>query len=111
MMDHIASFVADPVATNSTLLFGAIFFTFMFMFFLIVGATGLANRRAEIRNRILLDRVVQAGGGGARAGVGGDVPLAALPERGRRRDAARRCRARSQVRREGKREDPSFSAS
>jgi tight adherence protein C len=62
MIDSIASFVADPVATSRTMLFGAIFFTFMFMFFLIVGTTGLANRRAEIRNRILLDRAIKLNG-------------------------------------------------
>jgi tight adherence protein C len=51
----------DPTSTSSAL-FGAIFFTFMFMFFLILGMTGLASRRADIRNRILLDRAIKSDG-------------------------------------------------
>jgi tight adherence protein C len=60
MMETLAAFVADPSA-ESTMLFGAIFFTFMFMFFLIIGVTGVANRRTDIRNRIFLDRVAASG--------------------------------------------------
>jgi tight adherence protein C len=61
-MDNLASVVADPVAPSGAMLFGAIFFTFMFMFFLILGVTGMASRRADIRNRIFLDRVVKLDG-------------------------------------------------
>jgi tight adherence protein C len=55
-------FSPDPAAATSTMLFGAIFFTFMFMFFLILGVTGLAQRRADIRSRMLQDRAVKANG-------------------------------------------------
>jgi hypothetical protein len=60
MMETLAAFVADPAA-ESTMLFGAMFFTFMFMFFLIIGVTGVAIRRADIRKRIFLDRVATSG--------------------------------------------------
>jgi tight adherence protein C len=61
-MDYLYSFVTDPAAANGTMLFGALFFTFMFMFFLILGVTGVANRRADIRNRVFLERAVKSGG-------------------------------------------------
>jgi tight adherence protein C len=62
-METILSFILpDPAATKGTMLFGAIFFTFMFMFFLVMGISGVAQRRGDIRNRILLDRTVKSAG-------------------------------------------------
>jgi tight adherence protein C len=63
-MEMILAFVPDQGA-RGTMLFGAVFFTVMFMFFLGVGATRMANRRADIRHRIMLDRAVKSDGGAA----------------------------------------------
>lgn len=54
--------VDEPGGANSGMLFGAIFFTFMFMFFLILGVTGAAQRRTDIRNRIMHDRTMKTDG-------------------------------------------------
>ncbi len=64
-MDTLLAFVTPDPAAGSTMLFGAIFFTLMFMFFVVFGATRAANRRSEIRNRILLDRTLKENGGAA----------------------------------------------
>ena len=54
--------VTEPGGTNSGMLFGAIFFTFMFMIFLILGVTGVAQRRNDIRNRIMQERTMNSDG-------------------------------------------------
>ncbi len=61
-MEHLINIVTTDPVDNGTMLFGAIFFTFMFMFFLILGMTGVMNRRAEIRDRIFLDRAIKSEG-------------------------------------------------
>jgi tight adherence protein C len=61
-MEYLLNIAAPDSASNGTMLFGAIFFSFMFMFFVAVGVTGLTNRRADIRNRIMLDRVIRQEG-------------------------------------------------
>ncbi len=61
-MDTIVNLIIPDPATNGTMLFGAIFFTFMFMFFLILGVTGVAQRRGDIRHRIMMDRAVNSDG-------------------------------------------------
>jgi tight adherence protein C len=63
-METLLNIVApDPANATGAMLFAAIFFTFMFMFFLVLGVTGAASRRSVIRNRIFLDRAVKADGG------------------------------------------------
>ncbi len=61
-MDMLINVISTDPAADGTMLFGAIFFTFMFMFFVVVGVTGLANRRTDIRNRIVLDRAIKSEG-------------------------------------------------
>lgn len=62
-METLLAFVMPDPAAGSTMLAGAVFFTVMFMFFIGVGAMRSANRRADIRNRILLDRTVKEDSG------------------------------------------------
>jgi tight adherence protein C len=62
-METLLAFVTQDRAAGGTVLFGAVFFTVMFMFFIGVGATRVANRRADIRNRILLDRTIKEDSG------------------------------------------------
>ena len=61
-MEYLLNVITPDPATGGTMLFGAIFFSFMFMFFVAVGVTGIANRRADIRNRIVLDRAIKSEG-------------------------------------------------
>jgi tight adherence protein C len=61
-MDALLNIVAPDPANPGTMLFGALFFSFMFMFFLVLGVTGVASRRSVIRNRIFLDRAAKADG-------------------------------------------------
>lgn len=62
-METLLNFVvSEPSGSNASMLFGAIFFTFMFMFFLILGVTGAAQRRTDIRNRIAQDRTIKTEG-------------------------------------------------
>jgi tight adherence protein C len=42
--------------SDGTVLFGAIFFTFMFIFFFVLGVTDLVQRRNDIRKRAVMDR-------------------------------------------------------
>ncbi|NJM34042.1 MAG: hypothetical protein HC850_04255, partial [Rhodomicrobium sp.] len=44
--------------SDSTVLFGAIFFTFMFMFFFVLAVTDVVQRRSDIRKRASFDRGV-----------------------------------------------------
>jgi tight adherence protein C len=62
-METLLAFVSPDPAAGGTMLFGAVFFTVMFMFFVGFGATRVANRRADIRNRIMLDRAIKEDGG------------------------------------------------
>jgi tight adherence protein C len=62
-METLLTIISPDAAAGGTVLFYAIFFTTMFVFFVGMGATRVANRRAEIRNRIMLDRGLKADGG------------------------------------------------
>jgi tight adherence protein C len=62
-METLLTIISPDAAAGGTVLFGAIFFTMMFVFFVGMGATRVANRRTEIRNRIMLDRGLRADGG------------------------------------------------
>lgn len=62
-MDTLLAFVTPDPASSGTMLAGAVFFTVMFMFFIGVGATRIASRRAGIRNRILQERTIKEDGG------------------------------------------------
>ncbi len=64
-METFLDIVSVDPAGNGTMLFGTIFFTLMFMFFIAVGVSSVANRRANIRHRITLDRAVKEHGGAA----------------------------------------------
>jgi tight adherence protein C len=62
-METILNFVTPDPASNGAMLAGAVFFTVMFMFFVGMGVARMANRRADIRNRIRLDRAMKDDGG------------------------------------------------
>lgn len=62
-MDTILNFIINgDQNTDGTVLFGAIFFTFMFMFFFVLGVTDIVQRRNDIRKRATFDHM--AGGSG-----------------------------------------------
>jgi len=62
-MDTVLNILAiDAAGASSNMLFGAIFFTFMFMFFLILGVASVTQRRTDIRQRIVLDRGIKSNG-------------------------------------------------
>lgn len=46
--------------TNGVALFGAVFFVFMFIFFLVLAVTDILKRRADIRKRASLERITGA---------------------------------------------------
>ena len=55
-MNSLMNFIADGgQQADSAVLFGAIFFTFMFMFFFVLGITDIVQRRNDIRKRAALD--------------------------------------------------------
>jgi tight adherence protein C len=55
-MDTILQFIAGSAAkADGSVLAGAVFFTFMFMFFLILAVTDMVQRRSDIRKRATLD--------------------------------------------------------
>ena len=62
-METLLTIIAPDPAAGGTILFGAVFFTMMFVFFIGAGAMRAANRRANIRHRILLDRTIKEDSG------------------------------------------------
>lgn len=55
-MNNIMNFITGGgLEANSTMLFGAIFFTFMFMFFFVLGVSDIVQRRNDIRRRASFD--------------------------------------------------------
>lgn len=48
--------------TDSTMLAGAVFFTFMFMFFFVLALTDTVQRRSDIRKRTVMDRGLGSSG-------------------------------------------------
>jgi hypothetical protein len=58
-METLLTIIAPDPAAGGTILFGAVFFTMMFVFFIGTGAMRAASRRANIRHRILLDRTTK----------------------------------------------------
>jgi len=62
-MDSILSFIVDGAAqSDSAVLFGAIFFTFMFIFLFVLAVTDILQRRADIRKRAAFDLRNEVGG-------------------------------------------------
>jgi tight adherence protein C len=56
-METVLNFVSGGQAqADSTMLVGAIFFTFMFMFFFVLAVTDMVQRRSDIRKRASIDR-------------------------------------------------------
>ena len=55
-MDSLLQFIAGSAAkADGAVLVGAVFFTFMFMFFLVLAVTDMVQRRADIRKRATLE--------------------------------------------------------
>ncbi len=60
-MNTILTFIANAgYPSDSSVLFGAIFFTFMFMFFFVLAVTDIVQRRSDIRKRTVIDRGLSA---------------------------------------------------
>lgn len=56
-MDTALNFIGGlGPQSDSAVLFGAIFFTFMFMFFFVLAVTDVVQRRSDIRKRTTIDR-------------------------------------------------------
>ncbi|WP_088346013.1 MULTISPECIES: type II secretion system F family protein [Rhodomicrobium] len=61
-MQSILAFISGGTnQADSAVLLGAIFFTFMFMFFFVLAVTDVAQRRSDIRKRTAMDRVLTSG--------------------------------------------------
>lgn len=60
-MSSIFNHIFSAMGTEGTALFGAVFFVFMFIFFMVMAITDVMQRRADIRKRTQLDRVVTTG--------------------------------------------------
>lgn len=61
-MDSILNFISGSPQADSTVLAGAIFFTFMFMFFFVLAVTDVVQRRSDIRKRTTIDRGLSVSG-------------------------------------------------
>jgi len=62
-MENILSFIVGGTGEpNGMVLFGAIFFTFMCMFFFVLAVTDVVQRRADIRKRASFDAAVDYSG-------------------------------------------------
>jgi tight adherence protein C len=60
-MNTVLTFIANAgYPSDSSVLFGAIFFTFMFMFFFVLAVTDIVQRRSDIRKRTVIDRGLSA---------------------------------------------------
>jgi tight adherence protein C len=59
-MQDILNHIAPGIPADATALFGAVFFVFMFVFFSALTITDIVQRRADIRKRTQLDRVLTA---------------------------------------------------
>ncbi len=56
-MNNILSYIVNAgYQSDSSVLFGAIFFTFMCMFFFVLAITDMVQRRSDIRKRTAIDR-------------------------------------------------------
>jgi tight adherence protein C len=62
-METLLTMITPDRGSRDAVLFGAVFFTMMFVFFIGAGAMRAANRRANIRHRILLDRTIKEDSG------------------------------------------------
>lgn len=62
-MQHIIDYI-NPASGNAdgTMLFGAMFFTFMFMFFFVLAVTDMVQRRRDIRKRTVFERGLMSDG-------------------------------------------------
>lgn len=59
-MGNVLNNIPSGAGADGTALFGAVFFVFMFIFFTVLAVTDILQRRADIRKRTQLDRVLTA---------------------------------------------------